>query len=184
MNIEATLQNVLSRLDQCGLAYMITGSFASNMHGVPRTTYDADVVIEHDPKAIEKFVQNLGTSCYVSLEAVREAVRMRSMFNVVHLETGLKIDFIIKKARSFSQEEFSRRESASFLGQLRWFATPEDVILAKLERPKLGDSERQFQDALNVAKVQDKELDRAYLERWSRELGVHELLHRLFRELT
>ncbi len=184
MSPDEALQIVLNKLEGCGIGYMLTGSFASNMHGVPRTTYDADIVIEVEPVSLEEFIQSLGDEFYVSREAAREAVSSRRMFNVIHLLTGFKIDFIIRKARPFSKKEFSRRERGIFLGESRWFATPEDVILAKLEWSKLGESERQFLDALNVAKVQGEKLDRAYLERWAKELGVHDLLQRLFEELS
>jgi len=183
MIFEEALQLVLSRLDDFGIPYMITGSFASNMHGVPRATQDVDVVIEADQDSLDKFVESLGGEFYVSPEAAREALERRRMFNIVHLETGFKVDLIIKKSRPFSQIEFSRRQEANYLGQGRWFATAEDVILAKLEWAKMGNTERQFTDALNVAKIQGKALDQGYLQRWARELEVEELLERVFREL-
>ena len=103
MSPDEALQLVLTKLESCGIAYMLTGSFASNMHGVPRTTYDADIVIEVDPGSLDEFVQTLGTEFYVSQEGTREALSSRSMFNVIHLETGFKVNFIIRKTRPFSQ---------------------------------------------------------------------------------
>jgi hypothetical protein len=184
MSPEEVLQLVLDKLEGCGIAYMLTGSFASNMHGVPRTTYDADIVIEVEPDSLDEFVRSLGDQFYVSREAAREAVSSRSMFNAIHLETGFKVDFIIRKTRPFSKEEFSRREKGVFLEESRWFATPEDVILAKLEWSKLGESERQFLDAVNIAKVQGEKLDRFYLEKWAKKLGIQKLLQRLFKNLS
>jgi hypothetical protein len=184
MSADEALQLVLNKLGDCGIDYMLTGSFASNMHGVPRTTYDADIVIEVEPVSLEKFVQSLGDEFYVSREAAREAVSSRGMFNAIHLLTGFKIDFIIRRKRPFSKEEFSRRERGVFLGELRWFATPEDVILAKLEWSKLGESERQLLDAVNVARVQGQKLDRSYLEKWAKDLGVQDLLQRLTKDLS
>ncbi|MFO7737279.1 MAG: hypothetical protein R6V46_02290 [Desulfatiglandaceae bacterium] len=184
MSPDEALQFVLNKLEENGIEYMLTGSFASNMHGVPRTTYDADIVIEVEPGALEELVRSLGDGFYVSAEAAREAVSRRSMFNVIHLETGFKVDFIVRKIRPFSKKEFSRREKGAFLGESRWFATPEDVILAKLEWSKLGESERQFLDAVNVAKVQGEKLDRSYLEKWAKELGIQELVKRLLDELS
>jgi len=64
---EDALQEVLSRLDQCGISYMITGSFASNMHGVPRATQDADIVIEADQGSLNEFLESLGAEFYASL---------------------------------------------------------------------------------------------------------------------
>lgn len=102
----------------------------------------------------------------------REAVsRIEGMFNVIHLETGFKIDLIIRKSRPFSRAEFARRLTAEMAGRPRWFASPEDVILSKLEWSKMGNSERQFLDALNVARVQGRSLDRAYLDHDSHRCG-------------
>ena len=112
-----------------------------------------------------------------------DALAREQMFNVVHLGTGFKVDLIARKSRPFSKMEFSRRQAAFYLGQNRWFATAEDTILAKLEWSKMVASERQFSDALNVAKLQRDNLDRVYLEKWARELDILDLLEKLLREI-
>ncbi len=183
MKPEDALKLILSKLDECGIPYMITGSFASNIHGLPRATQDADVVIEVDQRTLGRFLESLGHAFYWSSEAAIDALARQQMFNVVHLETGFKVDLIIHKSRSFSRMEFSRRQPAFYLGANRWFATAEDTMLAKLEWSKKSNSERQFDDALNVAKLQRDSLDRAYLEKWARELDVLDLLERLFQEM-
>ena len=99
------------------------------------------------------------------------------------MPTGFKIDLIFRKTRSFSIEEFIRRQQALFLGQPRWFTTAEDIILIKLEWSKIGQSERQFSDAVNVAKVQGETLDHGYLLKWAKELNIDELLKKLFAAL-
>jgi len=57
---EEVLKIVAEKLEICGIAYMIVGSFASNVHGKPRTTHDAGMVIEIDEPRLEKLVQALG----------------------------------------------------------------------------------------------------------------------------
>jgi hypothetical protein len=183
MTPEDALKLLLSKLDECGIPYMITGSFASNIHGLPRATQDADIVIEVKQRDLERFLESLGSAFYRSSEAALDALVREQMFNVVHLETGFKVDLIIRKSRSFSRMEFSRRQPAFYLGASRWFATAEDTILAKLEWSKMVGSERQFNDALSVAKIQGDNLDRAYLEQWARELDVLDLLEKLFQEM-
>ena len=183
MMSEDALKLLLSKLDECGIPYMITGSFASNIHGLPRATQDADIVIEVKPRTLERFLDSLGPAFYRSLEAAMDALAREQMFNVVHLETGFKVDLIVRKSRPFSRIEFSRRQPAFYLGENRWFATAEDTILAKLEWSKMAGSERQFNDALNVAKLQRENLDRAHLEKWSRELDILDLLERLLQEM-
>jgi hypothetical protein len=183
MTPEEALQLALARLDDCGIPYMITGSFASNVQGVPRATQDADVIIAANQKSLDRFMKILGADFYASPEAAKEALQREGIFNIVHLETGFKIDLIIRKSRPFSRTEFSRRQKANFLGQSRWFATAEDIILAKLEWSKIGNSERQVTDALNVAKIRRNNLNWPYLQEWAEELGVKDLLERLHDEV-
>jgi len=52
-----------------------------------------------------------------------------------------------------------------------------------LKWSRIRQSERQFNDALSVAKVQSETLDRAYLLKWAKELGIDTLLQKLFAEL-
>ena len=183
MTPEESLGTVLAKLDQFNIPYMITGSFASNVHSVPRATYDVDIVVEFSKDSLEKFLNSLSDYFYVSHEAAREALESRGMFNVIHLDTGFKVDLIMRKDRDFSRKEFSRREKVGYLDADRWFASAEDIILAKLEWSKIGDSEKQYLDALNVAKVQGERLDRTYLKKWAPDLGVEELLNRLMDEM-
>ncbi|MFA4836036.1 MAG: hypothetical protein WC749_08220 [Dehalococcoidia bacterium] len=183
MTPEESLQTVLDCLERSGISYMLTGSFAGNMHGVPRTTHDADVVIDPDPSCLRRFVQTVSDRFYVDEAVALEALEKRGMFNVICYESGFKVDLIIRKVRPFSKEEFARKRLHDFLGSTRWFATPEDTILAKLEWSRMGGSERQLNDAVGIAKVQAGNLDIGYLQRWAQELGVRELLQRLLGEL-
>jgi hypothetical protein len=85
---------------------------------------------------------------------------------------------MIKKSRPFSGEELRRREPGHLAGRKVDFATAEDTILTKLEWAKLGDSERQYGDAVGVIQVQGERLDWSYLVRWAPSLGVVDLLER------
>lgn len=98
---------VLRRLD---VPYMVAGALASNLHGVPRMTQDADLVVDLDESAVPELLESLESEFYVSVDAALEAVRGRRMFNAIHLDTGFKIDLVIKKDRPFSAEELRRRE--------------------------------------------------------------------------
>ncbi|MDZ7303228.1 MAG: hypothetical protein ONB44_13955 [candidate division KSB1 bacterium] len=184
MSLEEVLALVTTKLEQCDIPYMIVGSFASNMYGIPRATQDADVIVEISAMGINHFSRVLGDEFYFDVEEAKEALKLGMMFNAVHYETGFKIDLIVRKNRRFSQEEFQRRKLANFAGRRCWFATAEDTILAKLEWSKIGESERQFNDAVNIAKVQGENLDRDYLRRWAGDLQVEDLLNRLLQEIT
>jgi hypothetical protein len=163
---------------------MIVGSFASNIYGIARATQDADLVVEINVTGIEKLGDALGEEFYFDVEGAKESLRLGVMFNAVHYASGLKIDLIVLKKRSFDHEEFQRKKLTNFAGKKCWFATAEDTILAKLEWSKMGESERQFNDAVNIAKVQGKNLDIAYLRHWAADLQIENLLNRLLEEIN
>lgn len=183
MSLEELLAQVAAKFEQCGIDYMIVGSFASNFYGIPRATQDADVVVEISATGIDRLSSNLGDEFYFDVEGAKELLKRGVMLNMVHYATGFKFDLIARKNRHFSREEFQRRKLANFAGRPCWFATAEDTILAKLEWSKLGESERQFNDAVNIAKVQGTKLDFNYLQRWAADLQIENLLNRLLEEI-
>ena len=104
--------------------------------------------------------------------------KRQSLFNVIDLATGWKIDFIIRKSRAFSEEEFRRRRPVDLEGNSLFVATAEDVVIAKLEWSKLAQSQRQIEDVAAILRVRGDSLDRAYLEKWIAELGVEQRMGR------
>jgi hypothetical protein len=99
---------------------MLTGSFASAYYGSPRSTQDIDLVIVATPEQLRTFVQSLPRSeYYADIDAALEAHKNESMFNVIDMQSGWKIDLIIRKSRAFSQEEFSRRQRVAQRGDAR-----------------------------------------------------------------
>lgn len=175
------LARIVERLDRARVPFMVAGSFASTYHGVPRTTNDIDIVIAPTEETLKAFLQDLPEQdYYVDQDVALEALRRRTQFNVIDMETGWKVDLIMCKGRAFSQEEFRRRVEARLFDVPVHMATAEDTILSKLEWALLGGgSERQVQDAQGVVTVKAEQLDRAYLERWAAALGVVDLLRGL-----
>jgi hypothetical protein len=167
------LQRVTSALDANEIPYMLTGSLASSMYGIPRATNDIDIVIAPSREQLLSIVQlfkRVGLT--VAPEAAMSALQRRTSFNVIDFPRGLKVDLIVRKDRDFSVAEFDRRETHEVEGMRLTIATPEDVLLAKLEWAKIGDSERQLTDAAGIVTVQGESLDMTYIERWVRELGL------------
>ena len=177
MTPEALVLDLAATLDRVGLAYMLTGSLASSLHGMPRSTLDVDVVIDPDRGQLESLFAKLPEEAYYAdLETALEALARRGQFNVVDYASGWKIDFIIRKQRPFSRTEFERRTNVDFGDARLVVATAEDVLLAKLEWSKLsGGSERQLGDAAGILTGQGQDLDMAYVEKWAEELDVPSL---------
>ncbi|HVS35298.1 MAG TPA: hypothetical protein VMS17_06920 [Gemmataceae bacterium] len=181
------LREVLAVLAQLDIPYALSGSMASSMHGVPRSTRDADVTAEPFPGKESQLVGAFGEDYYISEQAVREAVLLRSSFNIINTGTGFKVDVFVRKDRPFEQSAMSRRVALTFPdapAQPIVVYTPEDVILFKLEWHRLSNevAEQQIKDVLGVLQVQAGRLDDAYLNRWAADLGVADLLQRARQE--
>jgi hypothetical protein len=173
--LHSLLTDVVGLIDSCGIPHMVVGSFASMIHGEPRTTQDLDVVIDPGAQQLEQLLQGLPSErYYVDADVARDARKRRSMFNVIDMHTGWKLDLIIRKARPFSIEELRRRTKVTIRGVPVAAATAEDTIVAKLEWSKAGSSERQLEDVAGILRVRGPELDLAYIERWVDELDLRE----------
>lgn len=178
----AALEPVTDILDSLTVPYLICGSIASNVHGIPRFTQDVDIVAALPLAAAEGFVQSLRGTYYLSPDAIREAVRSRRSFNLIHLQSFVKIDLFVAKDDPFTRIQLERRAPQRLFegGKSATFATAEDTVLSKLRWYRDGGStsDQQWKDILGVLKVQADALDRAYLERWARELDLLGLLAR------
>jgi len=172
----ALLAVIVGLLNDAGIPHMLAGSFASTFHGEPRMTRDIDLVIDPTADSISEFTASLDRGRFYVGDALA-AFERRDMFNVVDSVTGWKVDLIVRKERPFSVEEFRRRIPVSIGGVATFVATAEDTVLTKLEWCEASGSQRQLADAIAVAAVQD--LDLAYLDRWSGELGVADLVTRV-----
>lgn len=174
------LERIVGFLDRAALPYMVTGSIASSYYGAPRSTQDVDFVVDADASALERFLDLLPVQdYYLSRDAAHEALLRESMFNLIDFESGWKVGLVIRKSRPFSQMEFSRRLLQTILGRPLWLASPEDVILAKLEWNKISPSDRQLTDVARMIEVQGDGLDREYIVRWAEALGLLESWRRL-----
>ena len=175
MSVEQVFRTVLGALETARIPYMVTGSFASAIHGEPRASKDIDIVIAPTREQLITFVRQFPDDrYYADEEDALESFSRRSMFNIIDFASGWKIDFIFLKQRPFSQTEFSRRKEED-LGDLRLtVATAEDVLIAKLEWAKMGESHRQLEDVASIIRVKGDDLDTAYVETWVSELGLEQ----------
>lgn len=173
MTITEVFRRITEALEKAGIDYMLVGSFASTRYSSPRSTQDIDIVISATTAKLMTFFQYLGgNEYYAELDVALEAHRRNSLFNIIDLNTGWKIDLIFCKPTPFGLEEFQRRRKADLHGLQIYIASPEDVIIAKLEWAKLGGSGRQIEDAAAILRVQGATLDKTYLEKWVGELSL------------
>ena len=169
----------LAHLERAGIPHMVTGSIASTYYGEARATRDLDIVIDPSAAALDRLVANLvKDGFYVDAEAASSALQARTQFNAIGPDAS-KIDFIIRRNRPFSVEEFGRRRPADLLGTPGWIATVEDMVVAKLEWAAATDSERQLRDVAGMLAVGGDDVDRDYVARWVEALGLRDIWRRV-----
>ncbi len=168
------LKLVANRLEAAGMAYMVTGSIAMAAYARPRMTRDIDLVLELGEADVPVLLRLFSPDFLVNEEESRQAAKGRGMFNLIHSESIVKVDCIVRKEHPYRREEFRRRRRLELAGQALWVVSPEDLILSKLVWMRDSRSELQMRDI--TALIRDPNLDMPYLQRWAAELDVAGLL--------
>ena len=166
------VRDVSAKLDSAGIGYMLTGSMAMNYYAQPRMTRDIDVVVALRPADAARVVQLFSPDYYVTREAVDSSIAHQSLFNLIHNESVIKVDCIVRKQNEYRLAEFNRRQHIKIENFETWIVSKEDLILSKLFWAKDSHSELQLRDVKNLVSTG---CDRDYIERWTRELDVANL---------
>jgi hypothetical protein len=156
---------VVGILEDLSIPYHLGGSFASTIHGIPRQTYDVDIVVDLPQELGRQLVRVLAGDFYVSESAAAAAISRRSCFNAIHLATGFKVDFFVKGHHQYDDVELGRSVTQQIVADPPKSAevkSPEDVILRKLQWFKDGGgiSDRQWKDVLAFSKPRKTVLTR------------------------
>ena len=167
MSVRSVFEKLRAALDQVGVPYFVTRSFASSAHGVPRATNDIDIVIAPSREQLEELLRQFPATAFATdREDALDALARKSLFNIVDYASLWKVDFIIKQPTPFDASRFARRGIVEIAGVQLYTATAEDILITKLWWAKLGESERQINDAVGIIQVQGDQLDFAYVDRW------------------
>jgi hypothetical protein len=180
------LEKLTEVLEKLHIAYCLGGSMASSAYGTVRFTQDADITVEPFEPSAEKFFEALKSDFYISSDAMYQALKNRSSFNIIHFATAFKIDVFIQTDTDFQKQMLSRgRKLRLGNGDKEVsFVSPEDIILLKLDwfRQSGCASQRQWSDVQGVLAGQAKSLDFEYLKNWAKKLGLAELLAKAISE--
>lgn len=174
MNEIDIVRDISRRFEQAHVAYMLTGSVAMNYYAQPRMTRDIDVVIAISPNDVGHVAALFRPDYYVSEENIRESLAHESIFNLIHHESVIKVDCIIRKSSEYRKIEFERRQKISILDFTTFIVSKEDLIISKLSWAKDSHSEIQLGDVRNLIGTG---YDAEYLARWTRELELVNLLN-------
>ena len=169
------LKATLHCLENSRIDYMVVGSIATAVYGEPRLTRDLDVVVQVKDQAAKIFLEYFPTSeFYVPPEVVLvQEFSHRGQFNLLHMNSGLKIDVVVQKPTAHGVAEFERRRQVEMLPNVKaWIASPEDLIIAKLRYYREGESEKHLRDIRGI--LAQTPVDHSYLSGWTQSLHLTE----------
>lgn len=173
------VRDISRKFEQAGIAYMLTGSMALNYYAQPRMTRDIDVVIAIAPRDVQRVIDLFRADYYVSEQSIRESLAQESIFNLIHNESVIKVDCIVRKRSKYRKVEFERRQKISILNFTTYIVSKEDLIISKLFWARDSRSELQLSDVKNLLATG---FDADYLKRWTRELKLDSLLEECLHE--
>lgn len=173
MSAELSVLRIVSeRLEGAGIAFMLTGSFALTYYATPRMTRDLDFVVACEEQSVKRLVSLFSHDFYVDEDAARSAVRLQRLFNLMHFNSGIKVDMIVRKDSEYRITEFERRQRVQIGSVMTWIASREDLILSKLVWARDTRSELQRRD---VNALLGQSVDVQYVTGWASRLSVDDL---------
>ncbi|GAB5439657.1 MAG: hypothetical protein Fues2KO_00060 [Fuerstiella sp.] len=187
-DLVAALSPVSVALTKLGIRHYVGVSVASSFHGASRSTMDVDIVADMTDSAVSEFLKCFDKDFYVSEAAIRDAIRRKSCFNLIHLPTSFKVDVFVSRQRPFDVAAMNRA-TVEHLGDSHSLeihvATAEDAIISKLERYRKTNetSDRQWDDVTRLLKLLGDAADVEYLKESAQSVGVQDLLERLLSEV-
>lgn len=186
--IVKALEPVIKILDESGINYFIGGSIASSAYGIARATLDVDMIVQLKQIQADILVEKLSSEYYIDAEMITNAIKDKSSFNIIHLESMLKMAFFISQDLAFDLKSFERKTQNNLDESDEsikiYLSSAEDIILSKLNWFNLSNqtSEKQWQDIMGVIKVQKNNLDKEYLKHWAIQLDLFSLLQKAFEQ--
>jgi len=173
------VNTAVAALRRNDIAYFITGSFASSVHGEFRATNDLDIVAAIEVDQLAPLLSELSPTFLTDLEQARSALEHGGSFNLIHLSTYLKVD-VFPCVSAFNREALRRAVTITLPGasESLQVASLDDIILAKLWWYRLGGeaSETQRRDVRRLVELNRDRLDVSYLREWARVLAIGDLL--------
>lgn len=179
MTADEAVVAVLDALEAVGIPYMIVGSLASNFHGIPRSTRDADFVIELVPGSLQRLGDALPSDLKLQLQGSFEVVTGTTRYIVELVNSPFVCELFVRSDDPHDQERFRRRQLVRVLDRVAFVASAEDMIVTKLRWADEAHRAKDREDIRNMLAVRGPELDWMYLQRWSAEHGTAALLEQI-----
>jgi len=176
---ESITLRVAEALEACRIPFILSGSFASNYYGIPRSTRDADFVLHMRQAVGQEFAKQLGEDFLLAPQLSFETNTGAFRQGLRHRKSAFRVELFLLSQDPHDQSRFQRRRAVQLHNRQLWLPSPEDVVVTKLRWARGKDKD----DARDVMAVQRDKLDWAYIEHWCRQHGTLALLEEIRRAL-
>lgn len=172
---------VVEALNTLKIPYMLVGSYSSNTWGHPRSTNDADLVLELQDRSINELMALLPEGITLESQMSFETITSTQRYRLFVDKGSFKIELFFITKDPFDQSRFSRRLSRPFDRTCAFVASAEDVVIQKLRWSKGGKRSKDIADAMSVLRVRLRAggFDMEYVREWCTQHGTLELLDKL-----
>jgi len=174
---------VIDALNAGPIPHMLVGSLATNLYGEPRSTKDADFVIQHAGQSLMDLVGKLGPAFRFDPQQSFETVTGTLRYVLKLADIPFSVELFLLSSDTHDQERFARRQP-TLLGDRKTFvATLEDTIVTKLRWCLRGNRGKDKDDVRNVLAVQGDGIDWPYVYAWCDRHGTRALLDEIRRSI-
>ena len=173
----------IKALEACKIPYMVVGSVSTNLYAAPRSTQDADIVVELRPDSLSQLMKQLGPSFRLDPQSRFETFTATTRHVIDTEDAFFHVELFQLSDDPFDKERFARRRSVNVLGHQAYAATAEDVVVMKLRWSGQGRRAKDLDDARNVIAAQADSLDWDYIHRWCDQHGTRQLLDEIRRSI-
>jgi hypothetical protein len=128
-SVEAVFK-VVSALELLHIPYMVVGSFSSNVYGKPRSTKDADFVVELGDLSISTLTSAIGSGFVLDPQMSFESITSTLRYRLTHRDTAFMIELFLLSSDPHDKMRFARRLNGPIgEGHTAFIPTAEDVII-------------------------------------------------------
>jgi hypothetical protein len=179
---EATVA-VIDALEALRIPYMLVGSLSCNYYAIPRSTQDADFVVQLEPGAISAVAKQLGPAFQLDRQMSFETVTATRRYILRATDSAFVVELFFLSDDPHDQQRFARRRQVRTLDRDVSIPTAEDVIITKLLWSRSGLRAKDIDDAKNVISVQADNIDWNYVTSWCDRHGTRGLLDQIRQSL-
>ena len=163
-------------LESLKIPYMLSGSLATNLYGIPRATEDADFVLQIEGAEIREIVGKLPDEILFQQQATFETITASQKYECFMRGSSFRIELFLLTTDEYDQFRFSRRYRIETPYGAIWVPTVEDVVVNKLLWVQRAKRLKDTDDVRNVIGVQQNFIDWEYVHRWCEQHGTRKLL--------